>query len=489
VAGGGTVCCAGNGDTGPAISATIWNPGPLAISADGTLYLAEKRYSTIGQAYYSVIRLVGPDGNIATFAGKESGVPPADGVSASRISLPVITAITFFNNWLYVASSCGIGALDGKGFFHNIAGSFSNCGFAGDGGPAVTAQFDGIASIAFDLAGDLYVADSNNNRVRKLTPVSQTPGCTLSTSETSVTVPASGGTMSISVATAPSCIWLTSSGVAWLTVAQPGYGIGVGSVTFTVVANPGAQRITSLKIGQTPISITQAGGPVISLILNAATFRTGGIAPNEFITVTGTGLGSVAGATGSLATSLSGTTVYVGGVPAPLTYAQDGQVNAVVPWEPTGSSTTVQVEYAGAKSALVTVPLTASAPGIFTGNYGPGQASVLNQDGTLNTSKNPATRGSYIAFWATGQGLVDIAQHDGSQPTGPPFPNPLLSVGVSLGGMAVPSEDLVFKGLVYAGVLQVNIRVPDNAPTGQTVALLLTIGSASSRTDVTMAIQ
>ena len=260
-------------------------------------------------------------------------------------------------------------------------------------------------------------------------------------------------------------------------------------MTFTVVANPGAQRITSLKIGQTPISITQAGGPVISLILNAATFRTGGIAPNEFITVTGTGLGSVAGATGSLATSLSGTTVYVGGVPAPLTYAQDGQVNAVVPWEPTGSSTTVQVEYAGAKSALVTVPLTASAPGIFTGNYGPGQASVLNQDGTLNTSKNPATRGSYIAFWATGQGLVDIAQHDGSQPTGPPFPNPLLSVGVSLGGMAVPSEDLVFKGLVYAGVLQVNIRVPDNAPTGQTVALLLTIGSASSRTDVTMAIQ
>jgi uncharacterized protein (TIGR03437 family) len=130
-----------------------------------------------------------------------------------------------------------------------------------------------------------------------------------------------------------------------------------------------------------------------------------------------------------------------------------------------------------------------SSPGIFTQSYGPGQARMVNQDGTFNSASNPTPRGTYIAFWVTGQGLVDTTVDDGTQPTGPPYPSPLLPVSVSLGGSAVPASSIVFDGLVYSGEVQINLLIPANAPTGSAVPLVVTIGGASSRTDATIAIQ
>ena len=46
-----------------------------------------------------------------------------------------------------------------------------------------------------------------------------------------------------------------------------------------------------------------------------------------------------------------------------------------------------------------------SAPGVFTKNYGPGQAWALNDDNTFNTASNPVGRGGWIVFWATGSSL------------------------------------------------------------------------------------
>ena len=60
---------------------------------------------------------------------------------------------------------------------------------------------------------------------------------------------------------------------------------------------------------------------------------------------------------------------------------------------------------------------------------------------------------------------------------------------VILAGGKVPDENIVFKGLVYSGELQLNIRIPDNAPTGNSVPLILTIGNAFSRADATIAIK
>jgi uncharacterized protein (TIGR03437 family) len=227
-----------------------------------------------------------------------------------------------------------------------------------------------------------------------------------------------------------------------------------------------------------------------SAVFNAATFQTGGIAPNEFITLKGTGLGPATGVSSAMTTQLAGTSVSIGGTAAYLTYAQDGQVNVLVPFGISGlQNTTIQVQFNGVKGNTVTVPVVASSPGIFTQAYGPGQAWIANQDGTFNGASNPAARGTYVAFWLTGQGLVNTTLADGAQPTGPPFPTPMLPVSVSLGGVAVPAANIAFDGLVYSGEVQMNLLIPTGAPTGNAVPLVVTIGAASSRSDATIAIR
>ena len=224
-------------------------------------------------------------------------------------------------------------------------------------------------------------------------------------------------------------------------------------------------------------------------MFNAATFQAGGIAPNEFISITGTGLGPAAGVSASgIATQLNGTSVSIGGTPAFMTYAQDGQINALVPFGIGGAQTTIQVTYNSIASSTVTVPIANASPGIFTQSYGPGQAWMANQDGTFNSSSNPAARGSYVAFWLTGQGYVNAPPPDGVQPSGPPFPTPVLPVSVSLGGVAVPAANIAFDGLVYTGELQINLLIPANAPTGNAIPLVVTIGGTSSRADAAIAI-
>ena len=188
--------------------------------------------------------------------------------------------------------------------------------------------------------------------------------------------------------------------------------------------------------------------------------------------------------------NLSGSSVYINGTASYLTYAQDKQINVLVPFGVSGlQNTTIQVEYNGVKGNTVTVPVVASSPGIFTQSYGPGQAWIANQDGTFNSSGNPARRGTYVAFWVTGQGLVNTTLADGTQPSGPPYPTPMLPVSVTLGGIPVPTANLAFDGLIYCGEVQVNILIPANAPTGSAIPLVVAIGAGSSRSDATIAIE
>jgi uncharacterized protein (TIGR03437 family) len=241
--------------------------------------------------------------------------------------------------------------------------------------------------------------------------------------------------------------------------------------------------------------ITPSVGPLITEVgttpdvFNAATLQTGGIAPNEFITLKGAGLGPATGVTG-LTTELGGSSVSIGGTAAYLTYAQDGQINLLVPFNVSGlANTTIQVEYNGVKGNTVTVPIVASSPGIFTQQYGPGQAWVVNQDQTFNSASNAAPRGTYVEFWVTGQGLVNTTLADGTQPSGPPYPTPMLPVSVTLGGFTIPAANIAFDGLIYSGEVQINVLIPANAPTGSAVPLVVTIGGASSRSDATIAIK
>jgi uncharacterized protein (TIGR03437 family) len=318
-----------------------------------------------------------------------------------------------------------------------------------------------------------------------------------------------GGTIpaaqSISVTNAASgaLSWTASSNATWL-LASPTSGsvpttlsVSVNPTGLSVGSSSGVVTVSSPGIASPTITVTLTvstaapTGPQISAsgIFNAATFLTGGIAPNEIVSITGTGLGPPTGVAG-MTTLLSGSRVYIGGTAAFLIYAQDGQVNALVPFAVAGTTTTtIQAEFNEVKGNTVTIPVVSSAPGVFTQAYGPGQALMVNSDGTFNSNNNPAARNTYVAFWATGQGLVNIPQQDGTQPTGPPYPSPILPVTVTIGDVPVPASNVVFAGLVYSGEIQINVLIPDNVPTGGAVPLVVTIGGASSRPDATMAIK
>ncbi len=110
----------------------------------------------------------------------------------------------------------------------------------------------------------------------------------------------------------------------------------------------------------------------------------------------------------------------------------------------------------------------------------------MNEDRTFNSVDNPAKRGSYVAFWATGQGLVNPPGRDGAVILAPDFPVPRLPVRVTPGGA---DAEVVFAGLTYTGVMQVNARIPDHAPVGNAVELLLKVGNYTSRSGVTLAVQ
>jgi uncharacterized protein (TIGR03437 family) len=230
-------------------------------------------------------------------------------------------------------------------------------------------------------------------------------------------------------------------------------------------------------------------GPCLAFtIQNAATFVEGPIAPGEIVTLRGKGIGpekpvnGKIGADGSISTELAGVTVLFGAMnsPAPLLYVQSEQINAVVPWgagmdftTPTG----VQVLYNGNVSTGVTFNLT--APGIFLTDYSTGQAAALNADGTPNSPKNPAKRGSVIAFYGTGGGPTDLPGGDGGIWPSSPLAHLVLPVSVTIGNA---DAEVLYAGSapgMVSGIFQINVRLPDSV-TGPGNPIVVTIEGISS---------
>jgi uncharacterized protein (TIGR03437 family) len=228
--------------------------------------------------------------------------------------------------------------------------------------------------------------------------------------------------------------------------------------------------------------------PVIKAVTNAASGATGTIAGGEFVAIYGDGLGPTTPASGSLVKGLGATRVLFSGTEAFLTYASAGQVNAIVPGQ-AANTALLQVTYQGLPSSISSVPVVAAVPGIFTMNAsGAGAAVCVNQDGTFNSPANPAPRGSIVAVWFTGGGQTSPGLPDGQQPTGPPFPALLGPVAVRVGGITIPPENIGFVGLVYAGVVQLNVLVPQTAPTGSSVELAISVAGTMSVSGVTVSI-
>src|SRR3954454_202207 len=101
---------------------------------------------------------------ISTVAG---GAPPATPAPALNTSIGQPRKLAVAGGNIYFSSGNSVFKIDGAGSLSLVAGN-SRAGFSGDGGPAVNAQLNAPQGIALDSAGNIYIADSLNNRVRKV---------------------------------------------------------------------------------------------------------------------------------------------------------------------------------------------------------------------------------------------------------------------------------------------------------------------------------
>ena len=251
-----------------------------------------------------------------------------------------------------------------------------------------------------------------------------------------------------------------------------------GTDSFTVAAWDGQ---TSSNLANFSLQVTAGSRPRITSVLNGASFQGGAVAPGELVSIFGGGLGPATAAgmsvnsAGLVNRSLAGTRVLFDGLPAPVLYSSDGQVNAVVPWGLAGQgSTNLQVEYGGIRSTALPLGIAAASPAIFP-------SAVVNvQDGSLNSTSAPAGRGTYITFYATGGGTMDVPRFDGEF-SNVPLGRTVAAVAVKIGGVdAQVSYAGESPGLV-SGALQVNVQVPASAPIGNAVPMVLQIGGVPAQ--------
>jgi uncharacterized protein (TIGR03437 family) len=228
-------------------------------------------------------------------------------------------------------------------------------------------------------------------------------------------------------------------------------------------------------------------------VLNGASLLSGPVAPGEIITLIGSGIGPASSqqpVAAPSSTVLAGTSVLFDGTAAPLLYGAPSQINAIVPFGLSATSTT-KLEVVSQGQAIAQLPLTVvvAAPAIFAlDSSGAGPGAILNQDSTVNTPSNPAGQGSVVSVFATGAGQTNPAGIDG-QVAGAILPSPLLPVFVQIGGL---DAQVLYAGAtpgIIAGVIQVNCVIPADVPTGPAVPISLTIGSAASQAGVTLAIK
>ena len=193
--------------------------------------------------------------------------------------------------------------------------------------------------------------------------------------------------------------------------------------------------------------------------------------------------------TGHAPNVLGGTQVLFDGVPASLTYTSSTEVGAVAHFGITGPTTQVQVAYEGRLSAPRTLDVVPAAPALFAlDGTGGGQASILNEDGTLNSWDNPAKPGSMVSLFATGLGQTDPASEDGKITDRLALPGTLLPVIVLLNGKAV---EVQYEGAapdMVRGIFQINIKIPEAIEPGD-VAIVLRAGSYISPTLVTLSVR
>jgi uncharacterized protein (TIGR03437 family) len=454
VAGSGTQGYSGDGAA--ATSAQLNTPVGLAVDKAGNLYIAD--------VDDSVVRKVSTSGAITTVAGNGSQGYSGDTGPATGATLngPEGVAVDASGN-LYITDTLNgvIRKVTASGTISTIAGNGID-GYSGDGGPAISAEFGSPVGIVVDSAGNLYIADSGA-RVRKVF-----------TSGIIMTI-AGSGVRGYSGDGGPATV-ATMNGAA---------GLAVDSTGDIFIADSVNNAVREL--------VFTGSGLSISAVTNGASNQTGAIAPGEVLVIYGSNIGAASLTTyqltgaGTVSTSLAGTSVYINGVQAPVIYTSPNQVSAIVPFSVSGSTAPLFILNQNQTTAPATLNVAPSATAVFTANgSGEGQAAAINQDNSVNGSAHPASSGQVVALFITGAGQTNPPGTNGLL-AAVPLPIPLLPVSVAIGGKSATIQyDGASPGTV-AGIIQVNAVVPSGLPAGN-ASVIVQVGSAASQGGVTIAV-
>jgi uncharacterized protein (TIGR03437 family) len=473
----------------------LWSPGGVAVDANGNLFVADTCNAR-------VLRFPAP------FAQTSAGLPQANLVlgQTSMLGQPIkdVSGQTMSSTYGLAFTAAGdLVVSDPLAnrilYFQKTGGDFQS----GEQATSVFGQPDFNSSLPSVLSGphlisldsndQLYVADTGNNRIAVL-PSVPTAG---NNPAVSFSIAGLNNPYGVFVDPVSGGIWITNtsgnqvlqyaSGVAIIENAAASAtfsSFGPIAVTTDPFGNPliaegGANRVAFYypAIDYT----TSAGGVPGQLSGNSANFF-GRFAPAMLATIFSFPSAQFGGATASsigspAATALGDVQVSVGGTLAPLFYVSPGQINFQVPGAtPVGGLEEIQVSSVSTGQVLASwlFQMDAESPGLFTvDGSGSGQVVALNQDGSANNGVNPAKAGSIVTLYATGQGSIGGMPQDGQAAQGivatPEAPQVFINSGF------VPSSDVQFSGLApgFAGLWQINVKVPADAPPSDVVVFVI----------------